>query len=93
MKTVTSKVDDGTGGSAFLFGNSSGVILALEATRVLPNKVKKLALFEPPFIIDDSRPPLPKDYVERLNAPIAAGRPGDAVEIFMTKAMLIPPIL
>jgi pimeloyl-ACP methyl ester carboxylesterase len=78
------------GGSAFLFGNSSGAILALEAARVLTNKVKKLALFEPPFIIDNSRPPLPVDYVEQLNAAIAAGRPGDAVEIFMTKAMLIP---
>jgi pimeloyl-ACP methyl ester carboxylesterase len=81
---------DAVGGSAFLFGTSSGAILALEAARALPNKVKKLALYEPPFIIDDSRPPLPNDYVEQLNAAIAAGRPGDAVEIFMTKAMLIP---
>jgi pimeloyl-ACP methyl ester carboxylesterase len=48
-------------------------------------------MYEPPFIIDDSRPPAPKDYVEQLNAAIAAGRPGDAVEIFMTKALLIPP--
>jgi pimeloyl-ACP methyl ester carboxylesterase len=82
---------DEIGGSALLFGNSSGAILALEAARALPNKVKKLALFEPPFIIDDSRPPLPEDYVEQLNAAIAAGRPGDAVEIFMTKALLVPP--
>ena len=81
---------DEVGGSAFLFGNSSGAILALEAVRILPNMVKKLALFEPPFITDDSRPPLPHDYVEQLNAAIAAGRPGDAVEIFMTKALLIP---
>src|SRR6185369_16666622 len=55
---------DEIGGSAFLFGNSSGAILALEAARAMPNKIKKLALFEPPFIIDDSRPPLPEDYVE-----------------------------
>jgi hypothetical protein len=32
----------------------------------------------------------PSDYVEQLNNAIAAGRPGDAVEIFMTKAILIP---
>ena len=82
---------EAAGGSAFLFGTSSGAILALEAARALPDKVKKLALYEPPFIIDDSRPPLPNDYVEQLNAAIQAGRPGDAVEIFMTKAMLIPP--
>jgi pimeloyl-ACP methyl ester carboxylesterase len=82
---------DAAGGSAFLYGLSSGAVLALEAASKLPHKVKKLALYEPPFIIDDSRPPVPKDYVEQLNAAIAAGRPGDAVEIFMTKAILIPP--
>jgi pimeloyl-ACP methyl ester carboxylesterase len=81
---------DAAGGSAYVYGPSSGAILALEAARALPTKIKKLALYEPPFIIDDSRPPLPTDYVEQLNAAIAAGRPGDAVEIFMTKAMLIP---
>lgn len=82
---------DAAGGSAFLYGLSSGGVLALEAASKLPNKVKKLALYEPPFIIDDSRPPVPDDYVEQLNAAIAAGRPGEAVEIFMTKALLIPP--
>lgn len=82
---------DVAGGSAFLYGLSSGGVLALEAASKLPNKVKKLAMYEPPFIIDDSRPPVPKDYVAQLNAAIAAGRPGAAVEIFMTKALLIPP--
>jgi len=90
IEDIEALIDD-AGGSAFLFGNSSGAILALEAARALPSKVKKLAMYEPPFIIDDSRPPLPKDYVEQLNAATAAGRPGEAVEIFMTKALLIPP--
>jgi pimeloyl-ACP methyl ester carboxylesterase len=82
---------DAAGGSAFLYGLSSGAVLALEAASRLPGKVKKLAMYEPPFIVNDSRPPVPKDYVDQLNAAIAAGRPGDAVEIFMTKAILIPP--
>jgi pimeloyl-ACP methyl ester carboxylesterase len=82
---------DAAGGSAFLYGLSSGAVLALEAASSLPDKVKKLAMYEPPFIVNDSRPPVPKDYVEQLNTAIAAGRPGDAVEIFMTKALLIPP--
>lgn len=81
---------DAAGGSAFVYGISSGAILALEATNKLAAKVKKLVLYEPPFIIDDSRPPLPPDYVEQINAAIAAGRRGDAVEIFMTKALLLP---
>jgi pimeloyl-ACP methyl ester carboxylesterase len=82
---------DAVGGSAFLYGLSSGAVLALEAASRLPNKVKKLAMYEPPFVVNDSRPPVPKDYVDQLNAAIAAGRPGDAVEIFMTQAILIPP--
>jgi pimeloyl-ACP methyl ester carboxylesterase len=82
---------DATGGSAFVYGISSGAVLALEATSKMPGKVKKLALYEPPFIIDDSRPPVPADYLEQLKEAASAGRPGDAVEIFMTRALLIPP--
>src|SRR5437868_9966429 len=38
------------GGSAYLYGISSGAVLALEAASKLPTKVKKLALYEPPYI-------------------------------------------
>src|SRR5437588_900754 len=78
------------GGSAFVFGHSSGAVLALEAARLLPTKITKLAVYEPPFIIDDSRPPVPQDYVPHLNELIAAGRRGEAVEYFMIDAMLVP---
>jgi len=80
---------DEAGGSAFVYGISSGAVLALEAAaHGLP--ITKLALYEPPFIINDSRPPLPKDYVEQLNEAVSSGRRGDAVEIFMTKALRVP---
>jgi len=82
---------DSAGGSAYLHGLSSGGVLALEAAARLPNKVIKLAMYEPPFIFNDSRPPVPRDYVQQINKAIEAGRPGDAVEIFMTQAILIPP--
>src|SRR5829696_5916037 len=36
---------DGAGGSAYLYGISSGAVLALEAAAKLPNKVKKLAMY------------------------------------------------
>jgi pimeloyl-ACP methyl ester carboxylesterase len=81
---------NGAGAPAFVFGHSSGAVLALEAARLLGGKIGKLALYEPPFIIDDSRPPVPRDYVPHLNALIAAGRRGEAVEYFMTDAMLVP---
>jgi pimeloyl-ACP methyl ester carboxylesterase len=78
------------GGAAFVYGKSSGAVLALEATSKLPGKIKKLALYEPPFIVDDSRPLPPKDYVKQLNELTAAGRRGDAVEFFMTKVVGMP---
>src|SRR5437588_5960385 len=78
------------GGSAFVFGHSSGAVLALEAARLFPTKITKLAVYEPPFIIDDSRPPVPQDYVPHLNELITAGRRDEAVEYFMTDAMLVP---
>ncbi len=83
-------VIDAAGGSAFVYGHSSGAVLALEATSKLPTKVKKLALYEAPLILDESRPALPNDYVAQLNTAIAAGDRSKAVEIFMTKAINLP---
>jgi len=65
-------------------------VLAVRAASKLARKVKKLALYEPPFILDDSRPPLPGDYVAQLNAAIAAGNRGKAAEIFLVQAVGIP---
>jgi pimeloyl-ACP methyl ester carboxylesterase len=85
---IAALIDD-AGGSASLFGMSSGAVLALDAAaRGLA--VAKLALYEPPFIVDDSRPPLPADYVERLTEMTSTGRPGDAVAYFMTVGMGMP---
>jgi pimeloyl-ACP methyl ester carboxylesterase len=77
------------GGAAALYGISSGAILAVEAARRLDG-VTALVLYEPPVIVDDSRPPLPADYVEHLDELIAAGRRGDAVEYLMTAAIGVP---
>jgi pimeloyl-ACP methyl ester carboxylesterase len=76
------------GGSAYVFGMSSGAVLALEAARRLA--ITKLALYEPPFIVDDSRPPLPENYVAQLNELTSAGRRGDALALFMTEAAGVP---
>ena len=42
------------GGAAFVWGMSSGAVLALEAANRLSG-ITKLALYEAPFIVDDSR--------------------------------------
>lgn len=72
------------GGSAFVFGHSSGAVLALEAARLLPAKITKLALYEPPFIIDDSHPPAPEDFAAHLHELVASGRRGATVEYWNT---------
>jgi pimeloyl-ACP methyl ester carboxylesterase len=77
------------GGSAFLYGTSSGAALALEAAGQLPAKIKKLALWEPPFILDESRRP-PADTATTYRELVAAGRRGDAVEYFMAKVVGLP---
>jgi pimeloyl-ACP methyl ester carboxylesterase len=80
------------GGSAHVFGHSSGAVLALEAARTLGSEtVPMLAVYEPPFIVDDSRPPMPEDHVERLDELVAAGRRGDAVAYFLTTGPEMPP--
>ena len=73
---------DESGGTAFVFGHSSGAALALEAARLLDTKITKLALYEPPFIVDDCRPAARPDWLEQTKALLAAGRPGDALELF-----------
>jgi pimeloyl-ACP methyl ester carboxylesterase len=76
------------GGSAYLYGSSSGAALALEATaRGLP--VRKLALWEPPYILEEIRRP-PTDHVEQLEAMIAEGRRGDAAAYFMREVVQAP---
>jgi pimeloyl-ACP methyl ester carboxylesterase len=79
---------DVVGGSAYLYGVSSGAILCVEAAAAgLP--VSGLGLVEPPYDIDGGHrvPHLADEYV----ALCGAGRRGDAVALFMTKAVGQPP--
>jgi pimeloyl-ACP methyl ester carboxylesterase len=81
---------DFSGGSAFVFGSSSGAVLALEAANRLGAKVKKMFLYEPPFIVDDGHPPMPADFIDEVRALLAEGRRNDAVRLFFHKGMGIP---
>lgn len=79
------------GGRAILFGSSSGAVLALEAAARLGDAVTGLVLYEPPFIVDDSRAPVPHDLPGRIAADVAAGRTGAASASFFTEAVGVPP--
>jgi pimeloyl-ACP methyl ester carboxylesterase len=77
------------GGQAGLYGSSSGAVLALKAAAA-GSAVTKLALWEPPFIVDDSRPRPPADTASIYRQMVAEDRRGDAVEYFMTKIVGLP---
>src|SRR5215468_1603033 len=83
-------VIDTTGGPADVYGISSGAGLALEAACAVPAKVAKLALYEPPFVVDDTRPPVPADAVRQVTGLLARGRRGAAVRLFLRQDALVP---
>jgi pimeloyl-ACP methyl ester carboxylesterase len=71
------------GGSAHLFGMSSGGALALEAASSgLP--VTKLAMYEVPFWVEEGGLSAMRDYARQLTSLLAEGRRGDAVALAMT---------
>ncbi|MFC4008463.1 alpha/beta fold hydrolase [Nonomuraea purpurea] len=78
------------GGSAMVFGGSSGAALALEAA-ARGSAISKLALWEPPYHVDDGAPSLPDDFAGQLDALVRAGRRGEVVERFMVEAAEAPP--
>jgi pimeloyl-ACP methyl ester carboxylesterase len=75
------------GGSAAVFGYSSGAILALRAATVLP--ITHLVLFEPPFAVAGAA--RHDDLPARLEALVAAGRAGDVVETFQADGIGMSP--
>lgn len=87
---LDSVAEDSAGAKAYAFGHSSGAVLALEAAARLPERIAKAVLFEPPFVVDDSRPPVPADFVAHVTALVAAGKRGDAVAYFMRDAVGVP---
>ena len=82
---------DVAGGSAFVYGTSGPGILSLEAAaRGLSPKMKKLAVWEPPYIVDDSRPHVPQDYMQQMRQMLREGRRGDMIKYFFSKGIGMP---
>lgn len=77
------------GGKAMVAGVSSGGIMSLDATAAIPG-ITRLAVYEPPFIVDDGRKPVPPDYAEHLMKLSTEGKREEAAEYFLTEAVGIP---
>jgi pimeloyl-ACP methyl ester carboxylesterase len=74
---------DEAGGSAFVYGISSGGALALRAASRLPG-IKKVAIYEAPYSLEAGRS-IAADYTTRLTEALSEGRRGDAVAAFMMR--------
>lgn len=88
---VEREVDDidalisAVGGSAYISGISSGAILAMEATIGLGSKVKKLAMYEPPFQYAGANTGMIlKEFRDQFTRAMTEGRRKDAVGHFLT---------
>jgi pimeloyl-ACP methyl ester carboxylesterase len=77
------------GGNAYVYGISSGAALALEAANA-GVKIEKLALYEVPYITDNSRKPLPENYLKTLTEYAEQGENGKAVKYFMRRGIGLP---
>ena len=80
VEDIAALIDE-AGGSAYLWGMSSGAVLALEAASRLRG-IRKLAVYEAPFIVDDSRATT-EDQWRRIGEAVAAKRRGAAVKVFL----------
>jgi pimeloyl-ACP methyl ester carboxylesterase len=80
---------DAAGGSVCVYGISSGGALALEAATRL-SSIRRLALYELPFVTDGSRKPVPGDFAARLAELTRDGRQADALRYFFTAGVALP---
>ncbi len=78
-----------SGGSASLFGFSSGGALALRGAGAGIG-VRRVAVYEAPFMVDRDEKRPPADYGARLDELVAAGDRTGAVRHFMCNAMGMP---
>jgi pimeloyl-ACP methyl ester carboxylesterase len=73
---------DAAGGSALMYGTSSGAVLAARATSKGIG-VTGLALYEPPLALDGTHHPEPADYIAQIERHLAKGEHGDVAKLFM----------
>ncbi len=77
------------GGSAYLYGPSSGAALSLLAAEKLgPEKIKKLALFEPPYG-SDTKQEYAKEK-DKVNELVTIGKIDEAVTFYLGRRWITP---
>lgn len=71
------------GGEAFVYGTSSGAMLALRAVAAGHFTATKLAMYEAPLSLDGTNFPSPADWAEQIRGFVQNDQRADAVKMFM----------
>jgi pimeloyl-ACP methyl ester carboxylesterase len=74
---------DTAGGTAYVYGKSSGAALALQAAASLGDKIRKLALYEAPYSEAEGAAVEWQAFRARLEVLLAESRRADAISLFM----------
>jgi pimeloyl-ACP methyl ester carboxylesterase len=86
--TVEREIEDlaslveAVGGTAYIAGQSSGAGLAIEAANRLPG-ITRLALYEAPFVVDDTGKPVTQALLTSLKEAVAQNQRSKVVKLFM----------
>jgi pimeloyl-ACP methyl ester carboxylesterase len=89
IEDLTAVIEE-TGGSAMVYGMSSGAVLALKAA-LAGAPITRLALYEPPFTGAATTPPPPG--VPNYSTRLATASPDEALILFLTNIGLPEPVL
>lgn len=84
---------EAAGGSAFVYGHSSGAGLALNAAAAgLP--ITRLVLHEPPYgPADEKSMRTARDLAERIRVALEEDRPAEAIKLFLADSSMPPEII
>ncbi len=71
------------GEPVYLYGHSSGAAIVFEAAITLNNQIKKIAIYEAPYTVDDTATKAAKEYNKKLKSILSKGHKNDAIALFM----------
>jgi len=75
---------DAAGGKAFLFGHSSGGVLALEAASKLGTKVEKIVIYDPPYVHTEIEKAKYQTLADTVSSLLAKGENKRAMKVFLS---------
>ncbi len=77
------------GGPAFVFGHSSGAVLALKSAASF-QEIRKVVVYEAPLAVTGNQPIIPAEFKGQMSSLLSAGRLDDMLELWMINTIRMP---